>query len=447
MQVIEVQVAGLHGHIDARFALRDRLTLLTGINGSGKTSILRAINALLALDLEELWSLEFVRLGVNVIADERAQWLRVHKGDGYLRFEIEHLAESFELRRRIISVHEGREISEGVEYETASHERIRYLRRYFQKHIKKPIYVDLERRLDDLSDPFRHRSRFSRTERGDDPKPISAAVRLAQEAHSETRAASQGLLEELKRKMILIAMERPTASPTLDIDIDGMRRIVNHRKEIERTLVSTGVGEPELAQSLDELSADCAELLKELDTTSEPLHSLLTSKDNRLQQLAVRYYVLEDQIARVNRVITAVKEFSERSSSVEQPVDYYKELVNSFIRESGKEIHFNEKGRLVLVLPNGRSLRPHELSSGEKQVVTILTHLLFNRDTLRGRLLAIDEPELSLHISWQEKFVPALLSATERDGSQLLLATHSPAIIGDRVASCVDVREIYDPGM
>jgi len=79
------------------------------------------------------------------------------------------------------------------------------------------------------------------------------------------------------------------------------------------------------------------------------------------------------------------------------------------------------------------------LSSGERQLVVILTHLAFNPQARRANVLIIDEPELSLHLRWQELFVEAVTSAGP--GVQLILATHSPSIIKGRIDRCVDVEE------
>jgi predicted ATP-binding protein involved in virulence len=45
-------------------------------------------------------------------------------------------------------------------------------------------------------------------------------------------------------------------------------------------------------------------------------------------------------------------------------------------------------------------------------------------------LILIDEPELSLHITWQEQFLDDIKQITELSGLDVLIATHSPQIIG-----------------
>ena len=53
-------------------------------------------------------------------------------------------------------------------------------------------------------------------------------------------------------------------------------------------------------------------------------------------------------------------------------------------------------------------------------------------------LLIIDEPELSLHIRWQERFIDSLKKIST--STQFILATHSPDIIGDYKSKCIKVN-------
>lgn len=49
-----------------------------------------------------------------------------------------------------------------------------------------------------------------------------------------------------------------------------------------------------------------------------------------------------------------------------------------------------------------------------------------------GTLVLIDEPELSLHVLWQKRFLPDLLAITSIANLDAIVATHSPFIVGDR---------------
>ncbi|WP_305814285.1 AAA family ATPase [Photobacterium leiognathi] len=83
------------------------------------------------------------------------------------------------------------------------------------------------------------------------------------------------------------------------------------------------------------------------------------------------------------------------------------------------------------------------LSSGERNQVSIFFDLIFNaRD---GSIILIDEPEISLHISWQK----SLLKEFERISkfnyySQLIIATHSPDVISDDWELSIDLYDKHE---
>ena len=78
------------------------------------------------------------------------------------------------------------------------------------------------------------------------------------------------------------------------------------------------------------------------------------------------------------------------------------------------------------------------LSSGEKQVASLFTHLFLTRD--REQTVIIDEPELSLSVQWQKSLLPDI---SDSDACKLLIAvTHSPFIYANKLdAYAVDLSK------
>lgn len=72
-------------------------------------------------------------------------------------------------------------------------------------------------------------------------------------------------------------------------------------------------------------------------------------------------------------------------------------------------------------------LSAKSLSSGELNIVTILYYLIF--ETTRGSIALIDEPEISLHVVWQEQLSVLIEKIMKsKPGVQVIIATHSPFI-------------------
>lgn len=78
----------------------------------------------------------------------------------------------------------------------------------------------------------------------------------------------------------------------------------------------------------------------------------------------------------------------------------------------------------------GKELALTQLSSGEQHEVVLLYELIFNVQP--NVLVLIDEPEISLHITWQKEFLNDLLKIIAIQNIQVVIATHAPAIINDR---------------
>lgn len=93
-----------------------------------------------------------------------------------------------------------------------------------------------------------------------------------------------------------------------------------------------------------------------------------------------------------------------------------------------KEIEIKSKDNsLVFRMDEGTIIELPQLSSGEKQLLIILfTVFLMENEPF---LLLMDEPEISLHIEWQQQLIDVIYGINPN--SQLIIATHSPSIFGD----------------
>ena len=87
----------------------------------------------------------------------------------------------------------------------------------------------------------------------------------------------------------------------------------------------------------------------------------------------------------------------------------------------------NADRQLRFVNGEGAEFGVDGLSDGEKQLL-VKVFPLFMGD-MKGRVVLMDEPDSSLHPSWQSYLLPILRRCAEEKDSQFILATHSPQII------------------
>ncbi len=95
-----------------------------------------------------------------------------------------------------------------------------------------------------------------------------------------------------------------------------------------------------------------------------------------------------------------------------------------------KSINVNRLKGFFFKTSKGKELDLNQLSSGEQHEVVLLYELIFN--VKPNILVLIDEPEISLHVTWQKEFLNDLLKIIKIQNIQVLIATHSPSIINDR---------------
>lgn len=121
----------------------------------------------------------------------------------------------------------------------------------------------------------------------------------------------------------------------------------------------------------------------------------------------------------------------------------FKEMLESkcFIN---KNISFNPAKGIEVRYSTGEMLDLDILSSGEQQEIIMLYYAIFG--ARRNSLLLIDEPENSLHVAWQNHYLDELGKIAEVQSLQILVATHSPQIIGGRWDECYDLFEAVNNG-
>ncbi|EJF52587.1 ABC-type cobalamin/Fe3+-siderophore transport system, ATPase component [Saprospira grandis DSM 2844] len=116
-----------------------------------------------------------------------------------------------------------------------------------------------------------------------------------------------------------------------------------------------------------------------------------------------------------------------------EAIEKLQEVFNSHLYKGKKLIITKEQAYISIKENRGHTLQ--ELSSGEKQLLNILTFiLLLSRER---KLILIDEPEISLNIKWQRNFIP-LLQELNQD-AQIIVASHSPSIAYKKTETLVEL--------
>lgn len=150
-----------------------------------------------------------------------------------------------------------------------------------------------------------------------------------------------------------------------------------------------------------------------------------TELDLHLYTLQRRY--LDYQVNLGNRMIAMLTSDNPEAKKIAEEAAMAKKQFQDIIDEL-----FSETGKTIVRTSNeirlaqyDEELSPYKLSSGEKQVLVILLTVLV--EDHQPYVLFMDEPEVSLHIEWQQKLIGLIRKLNPH--VQIILTTHSPAVI------------------
>ncbi len=152
-----------------------------------------------------------------------------------------------------------------------------------------------------------------------------------------------------------------------------------------------------------------------------------TELDWQLYQLQRRY--LDYQVNIGNRIIECLtsgdSDAQSRAAQLSYPKKHFQDMVDELFGETEKKII--RTNNEILFEQDGDTLYPYQLSSGEKQILVILLTVLI-QDNRHG-VLFMDEPEVSLHVEWQQRLISLIRMLNPN--VQIVLSTHSPALVMD----------------
>lgn len=154
------------------------------------------------------------------------------------------------------------------------------------------------------------------------------------------------------------------------------------------------------------------------------------SKKSSLSQLGIALdsviYQRSDSIYSFSDYrLSMLKDFKTAMQKQER-IEKFFEIINTLFESTGKKVSIDDKNRVVF--HKGELNIPLErLSAGEKQMLLLLFTIFLMEE--KPYVLLLDEPEISLHIEWQDKLISLLNELNPN--CQIIMTTHSPNIFAD----------------
>ena len=420
---MNIAVNELFGRFNYNITLfngNNRIAILTGPNGFGKSTILHCIKAVCESDLSFFENLLFQSIKVSSGQDEL---FIEKKPDTLIVNGIELSNAAFPTSTR----------SENADTERAALHF--YLRTLDNELESASHFADIIKMLEERK---------------------KGKERVGNKSRAEVLRDVLQLMAKIGGKAIMIEEQR-----LLQLYPDRENRKWRSREVIERISDSL---KNNIAQVATEYSKKSTELDASLpyrllnESESEPfdeenfqrLNSEMQVNLQSLQENGIsetRFHPNLQYTPKDSKILRILLEDFNKKFDVYRPmidkITLFKEIVNR--RLMFKKVIISPKDGLVVQdTDSSREIPLKNLSSGEKEIVVLFYRLIF--ETEAGATLLIDEPEISLHLAWQKPFVKDLQKVAEQNNLRAIIATHSSAIIGGHRNIQVDLGELYQDG-
>lgn len=446
MKLVRVEFTKLFGYFDYSIDFHDTVTILHGLNGCGKTTMLQTINAVFNKEMDTIKSTDlqsvsfFFSTGAILKIDRKKIYLDPEKekatGIIYLAYSIiengkETVFDSFEntdeyqdIVKRFLKGYRPfpflERINESTWYDRKRETKLnleeviaeygtiifrRYSREYLEDDIPQPVQ-DILASMDVRLIAADRLTVAKRVERqyGEDNIKIERRVNLiAKDLSQKIRDTIQqyAQLSQAKDRTFPLRAIKQSSPLTVDEIKSKMIELESKRKEF----VDTGI----LEEEQDDIG----------------IHDLLDAITESNRQNLSLYAI--DTEEKLNAL-----------SSLSSLINLFRNLIDKNF--NNKRIVFNKDyGFRFVATYSDSTILPQSLSSGEQHELVMFYDLIFNAS--ENTLILIDEPELSLHIKWQLDYVDELLQIISATKFSAVLATHSPQIIHDKWDLTVSLSE------
>lgn len=416
------KITKLWGYRDIDLTFNSDVNILIGPNASGKTTILNLLHSILSADLPSLLNVSFdqAKIKLRSFKGRSERTVKVEVAEGLLKLSVGQ--KKFQVDIDMIS-----DLRFPRYYKHPETGKIR--RRTLPWHIARkrivPAYDELTALVPIVWLPVSRR--LPVTENEEEPYtrtgPLESVDLRLDELLDELSGYHSGLNAQLSKRyqefehqvlsMILYSKEHdqlnliPSSSPT-----------EAEKDQLLRAFKAAGLLNKQMQIRIDE----------HFDAADEALKRRRENAGWDLEDILVL-----PLIGRTQAMVRYARKLEEDRERIFAPLRRYEETVNSFLNE--KSVEVNESGKLKIESPAPSDLSPRLLSSGEKQILILLTQALLRVD--EPVVYIADEPELSLHVLWQEKLLESLVSLSGQ--IQVIVATHSPDIVGKFMDKVIDL--------
>ncbi len=436
MLLKNLEIRGLYNTYDYDVTFNDDVTFIYGMNGCGKTTVLNITEAIITGRLYKLYDYQFVSISLlySNEVDPNLETICIKKEDS--RLEVLFNGETTLVEPLSISERDQIRTSDTSNEYFVRYEVLEKIRNTFNH-----VYLPLNRLnySETPSDLFRIvRNRISHYGYEALPELLSnerdfvihRIQRLIKDKYSEIMSMisdfNNDFRNEVLKSLLLIESQK---GDSLSDAIKG----ITQKKIDASEITSIEDSYIKILKQLNIITSDEEKAIK--DFFVKFLDEYDRWKGQEKENLSIYLIDHYRQIVGLKQLVEIAQENEIKKNRAFEPINVFLTTINSFIHNETekKEIQISSSGSssgeiYFTIRDNEQKIGIEHLSSGEKQLLIFFATLAFEIQKDSTGIFIVDEPELSLHLSWQKKFVERALSLNSN--IQLIFATHSPEIVG-----------------
>jgi predicted ATPase len=423
--LIKASIAGLWGSeksID--IPLDRRFNFIIGKNGTGKTTIINLLAAALTGDFDRLDKISFSRILITLgtVGGRKRPSIEVLKQQ---KPDLPYFDITYKIR---MSANE-----EPIIYDLDALEEERFYRGAPQRMLREKYYrekfVYVQRQLEDLV-----RVNWLSVHRQADSERTSEERRPATAVDAKLANMNNNLVRYFSKLATKFSEETKNFQKTSFLSLTSVQKEANIRSFVES--VNIEHEKKSLASIFELLGVEQKQYIKQIEQISQ---ELIRAKEPFLgnQGMTIQQFLAIANSFKTHALVQLYEKLQERRKVIFEPIDKFLRVVNSLL-EPQKYVSISAQNELIVINRNDKRIEIEDLSSGEKQLLIILGQALLQES---GQFVYIaDEPELSLHIDWQERLTTSIAELNKN--AQIIFATHSPDIVGQHSEKIIDMESL-----
>lgn len=420
-----IRVEGFLGQKkDLSFDLSPEATFIIGRNGTGKTTLINLINSCMSADRDVLFDTNFSRVHFTFKKDKKRK---------IPHLTIDRKVEESGYKEIIYSFKESASAPADVhKIGTVRPRRISHAEVRRKISEARPSIYEIRHRLSTL---FRHT--WLSLQRGADL--------FEQEDFEVGITYTSGVdqkLEEVSNKLtrFFSRLDRQVAELTQSFQQDWFLSFLATEKNTDSVLISQVDLEEEkkaIIQIFDNFDVPRDTYAKQLDKHGR-LAERAQQKLGGDERFDFEDFLIFYDVMKLHSLVEQWQTLQEQQIRIYKPKTDLLQIASKMLFR--KRIEVSSSNELVVYSEKNDVIKLEKLSSGEKQLIIFLSETLLQNQ--KPYIFLADEPELSLHIEWQEQLVPSLLKINP--SAQVIFATHSPDVVGKFQDNLINMEHLID---